>query len=177
MSRTASRVLWAVAGALLVISGVICLLYPEVALATLALYLGFVLLVCGVIDIVIFVKGHKFLYGAGWFLVDGILTVVISLFLLFNNAFTMLTLPFLFGMWLLMSGISKAVNSFDLKALGVSGWGWFLAFGIVIAALGFLSFINPVAGALTLGSTVGFVLILQGIGSILRAAFSGRLRM
>ena len=129
MSRTASRVLWAVAGALLVISGVICLLYPEVALATLALYLGFVLLVCGVIDIVIFVKGHKFLYGAGWFLVDGILTVVISLFLLFNNAFTMLTLPFLFGMWLLMSGISKAVNSFDLKALGVSGWGWFLAFG------------------------------------------------
>ena len=37
--------------------------------------------------------------------------------LLFNQAFTMLSLPFIFGMWLLFSGINQFVNSFELQSL------------------------------------------------------------
>ena len=174
MSKSVSRILWIIAGALLVVCGVICLIRPSVALVTIGLYLGLTMLVSGIINIVIFVKGHDHMYGSGWFLVEGILAVVFAFFVLFNQSFTMLTLPFIFGMWLLFSGISKVVNSFDLKAFGVPGWGWFLALGILFTIVGAISFMNPVAGALTLGSLIGVILILQGFGSILRALFSGR---
>ena len=174
MSKSFSRILWIAAGILLVLCGVICLIQPSVALITISLYLGVIMLVSGIINIVIFIKGHRHMYGSGWFLVDGILTVVLALFVLFHESFAVLTLPFIFGMWLLFSGISKIVSSFDLKALGVSGWGWFLALGIVFSVVGFVSFMNQVAGAMTLGSIVGLILILQGIGSILRGIFSGR---
>ena len=107
--------------------------------------------------------------------IGGILTVLLSLFLLFHQTFTMLTLPYIFGMWLLFSGISKFVNSFELRRLNVRGWGWFTALGILLALVGFFSFFDPVSELLALSALVGILLIFQGIASILRACFSGRL--
>ena len=112
--------------------------------------------------------------GAGWFLVDGILTVLLSLFIMGNQWFTALTLPLIFGMWLLFSGITKFVNSFDLQRLGVRGWGWFTALGVVLAVVGFMSFLNPLASMVAMAAMVGVFFILQGIASILRGCFSGR---
>lgn len=132
------------------------------------------MLFSGIVDIVIFARGRDRMVGSVWFLVDGILTVLLSLFVLFDQAFTALSLPFIFGMWLLFSGVSKFVNSFDLRRLGVRGWGWFTALGVLLAFGGFFSFLDPVAGALTLSILAGALLILQGLSSILRACFSGR---
>ena len=175
MNQTVSRILWIIAGALLIIAGVICLMNPGTALLTMSLYLGISMLFSGVIDIVIFAKGNRYMAGSGWFLADGILTVLLSLFLLFHQTFTMLTLPYIFGMWLLFSGISKFVNSFELRRLNVRGWGWFTALGILLALVGFFSFFVPVSELLALSALVGILLIFQGIASILRACFSGRL--
>ena len=177
MSKTVSRILWVVAGVLLMAAGVICLAWPGVALTTLAVFFRHrnVDFRCG---------GYRYLCQ-GTYLYARLWLVFwrmgshrdFGAFVLFNQAFTMLTLPFIFGMWLLFSGISKIVNSFDLKMIGVRGWGWFLALGILFVVGGFLSFLDPVAGALTLGAVTGVILILQGIGSILRAFFSGRFLM
>lgn len=177
MNKTVSRVLWGIAGVLLMVCGVVCIANPAVTLSTLSIVLGVVMLLSGIIDIVIFAKGHNAMFGSGWFLVDGILTVLLSVFILFNQAFTTLTIPFIFGMWLLFSGITKFVNSFELQRLGVRGWGWFTALGVLLAVASFLSFLNPVAGAVTLSILVGLLLILQGIASFVRACFSGRFLM
>ena len=156
MSRNVSRVLWVVAGVLLIVAGVLCLASPSLTLSSISLFFGVAMLLSGVVDIVIFAVGNRYMAGAGWFLVDGILTVLLSLFILFNQWFTALTLPFIFGMWLMCSGISKFANSFELRRLGVRGWGWFTALGLILAALG------------------GVFLILQGIASILRGCLSHR---
>ena len=168
MNQTVSRILWAIAGILLIACGIMCLADPGLALASMSLYLALAMLVSGIIDIVIFARGNGNMIGAGWFLADGILTVLLSLFLLFHQAFTLLSLPFIVGMWLLFSGISKFVNSFELKRFGVRGWGWFTAWGI-------FSFLNPIANLFVLSALVGILLILQGITSIVRACFSHRL--
>lgn len=174
MSKTFSRVLWIISGVLLILCGILCLSRPVVALAAISLFLGLSMLFSGIVDIVIFARGRDRMVGSVWFLVDGILTVLLSLFVLFDQAFTALSLPFIFGMWLLFSGVSKFVNSFDLRRLGVRGWGWFTALGVLLAFGGFFSFLDPVAGALTLSILAGALLILQGLSSILRACFSGR---
>ena len=177
MNRIFSRVLWAIVGVCLIIAGIFCIGNPGAALSTMSLFLGLAMLISGIVDIVIFAKGRGVMYGSGWFLVDGILTVILSLFLLFNQTFTTLTLPFIFGMWLLFSGITKFVDSFELKRFGVRGWGWFTALGVILALAGFLSFMDPVLSMLTLSMMLSFMLILQGVSSILRAVFSDRFFM
>ena len=174
MNKTVSRILWVLAGVLLIAAGIVCFARPGAALDGISWLLGFVMLASGVVDIVIFASAHDLMFGSGWFLLDGVLTILLSIFVLCNQWFTVLTLPFILGMWLLFSGVSKFVNSFDLRRLGVRGWGWFTALGVLLAFGGFFSFLDPVAGALTLSILAGALLILQGLSSILRACFSGR---
>ena len=107
--------------------------------------------------------------GSGWLLLDGVLTVILSLFLLFNEWFTMLSLPFLFTLWLLFSGISRFVSAFDLKALGVRKWGWVLAVGIILMIAGFICMMDPWVSITAVGMTVGLVFLLEGISSIVYA--------
>ena len=175
MSKTLSRVLLVIAGVLLVIAGIVCLRNPDVALGSMSLILGFAMLFSGVVDILVFAWAHNYIAGSGWFLLDGIVTVLLSLFVLGNGWFTALTLPFIFGMWLIFSGITKFVNSFDLQRLGVRGWGWFTAIGVLLACAGFFSFLSPIASLVAMTTVVGVFLILQGIVSIMRGCFSGRL--
>ena len=174
MNRTLSRILWIIAGVLLIIAGVLCLASPGVAVESLALWFGLAMLFSGIVDVAVFAAGQSCMAGSGWLLVDGILTILLSLFLLFDQWFTALTLPFLFGMWLMFSGITKFANSFELKRLGIRGGGWFTVLGLVLAAAGFLSFLEPVAGLLALSILVGVFFLLQGIASILRGCFSSR---
>lgn len=90
-------------------------------LSAISLLLGSFLLVSGIIDIMVFARGHNIMYGAGWFLADGILTVIMALFILFNQTFVTLTLPFIFGMWMLFSGITRFVQSFELRRMAGDG--------------------------------------------------------
>ena len=127
MSTKSVRVLNIAAGVLLIAAGVYCLCNQDIAVLSAGLLLGLFMLVSGVIEIAVFAGTSGVLIGSGWLLLDGVLTVIMSLFLLFNQWFTMLSLPFLFTIWLLFSGISRFVSAFDLRALGVRAWGWVLA--------------------------------------------------
>ena len=115
------------------------------------------MLFSGVVDIMIFATAGSSIYGSGWFLVDGILTVLLSIFLLCNQMFTM--------------------NSFDLRRFGVRGWGWVTAFGLLMAAAGFLSFMDPLAAAVTLSVLAGLFLMIQGVVSIAFGCLSVRFWM
>lgn len=82
--------------------------------------LGIFMLAAGITEIVVFAGMSGVLIGSGWLLLDGVLTVIMSLFLLFNQWFTLLSLPFLFTVWLMFSGLSRFVSTFDLHAPGVA---------------------------------------------------------
>lgn len=129
MVSKSMKVLNIIAGVLLIALGVYCLCNQDIAAMTAGLMVGVVMLISGIMEIVVFATTSGLLFGSGWLLLDGMLTVILSLFLLFNQWFTMMSLPFLFTLWLLFSGVSRFVSAFDLRALGVRGWGWLLAIG------------------------------------------------
>ena len=87
------RILNVAAGVLLIAAGIYCLCNQDVALLSAGLLLGIFLLLSGVAEIVVFAATSGVMLGSGWLLLDGILTVIMSLFLLFNQWFTMLSLP------------------------------------------------------------------------------------
>ena len=166
------RILNIVAGILLIAAGIYCLCNEDVAVLSAGLMLGVFMLAAGIAEIVVFAGTSGVLIGSGWLLLDGVLTVIMSLFLLFNQWFTLLSLPFLFTVWLMFSGISRFVSAFDLHALGVRGWGWVLAVGILLMVAGFICMMDPWVSAAAVGVTVGLVFLLEGISAIVCACIS-----
>ena len=166
------RILNIVAGILLIAAGVYCLCNEDVAVLSAGLMLGIFMLAAGIAEIVVFAGTSGVLIGSGWLLLDGVLTVSMSLFLLFNQWFTLLSLPFIFTVWLMFSGISRFVSAFDLHALGVRGWGWVLAVGILLMVAGFICMMDPWVSAAAVGVTVGMVFLLEGISAIVCACIS-----
>ena len=158
-----------IAGVLLIAVGIYCLCNQDIAAMTAGLLLGVFMLLSGIIEIVVFATTSGLMFGSGWLLLDGILTVILSLFLLFNQWFTMMSLPFLFTLWLLFSGISRFVSAFDLRAVGVRGWGWVLGVGIILVVVGFICMMDPWVSVAAIGMTVGLTFLLEGISSIIYA--------
>ncbi len=169
MSTKSLRILNTAAGVLLIAAGIYCLCNQDVAVLSAGFLLGVFLLMAGIAEIVVFAAAGGILLGSGWLLLDGVLTVIMSLFLLFNQWFTLVSLPFLFTLWLLFSGVSQFVSAFDLHALGVRAWGWILAVGIVLTVAGFVCLMDPWVSVAAMGVTVGTVLILEGVSSIVCA--------
>ena len=158
MASKTMRVLNIVSGVLLILIGIYCLCNQDIAAETAGLMVGIFMLASGIIEIVVFAATSRLLIGSGWLLLDGVLTVILSLFLLFNEWFTMLSLPFLFALWLLFSGSSRFVSAFDLKALG-----------IILMIAGFICMMDPWVSITAVGVTVGLVFLLEGISSIIYA--------
>lgn len=174
MDTTLSRVLWIISGVLLTLCGICCIINPGIGAQTLSVFLGLALLVSGIIDIVLFARLHVVLPQPGWILADGIITVLMALFLLGNNWLVTISLPILFGMWLLFTGISRFVGSFDLKKLGVRGWGWFTFLAVLLVVFGILAVIKPVAATMAIGIIIGVSLIVNGIAIIIHGILANR---
>ena len=168
------RVLWIVSGVLLIAAGVLSMWNPRAVARFFTVLFGVVLLLSGLLDIAAFLKCRHAVVGAGWILTDGLLTVLMAVFLLCNQWLAGLAIPVIFCMWVLFSGISSVVRSLDLKLFGVRGWGWFLLLGILQMALGVLLFIQPVVATFAVGILIGSVLVFQGLAAILSGLFSRR---
>ena len=94
MSTKSMRILNVAAGVLLIAAGIYCLCNQDVAVLSAGVLLGVFLLLSGIAEIVVFAAASSVMLGSGWLLLDGVLTVIMSLFLLFNQWFTLLSLPF-----------------------------------------------------------------------------------
>jgi len=169
MSSKPMKILNIISGVLLIAVGIYCLCNQDIAAMTAGLMVGIFMLVSGMIEIIVFAATSGVMFGSGWLLLDGVLTVILSLFLLFNQWFTMMSLPFLFTLWLLFSGISRFVSAFDLRAFGVRGWGWVLAIGVILMIAGFICMMDPWVSVAAIGLTVGLVFLLEGVSSIVYA--------
>ena len=166
MNKKTMRILSVLAGVLLVAAGIYCLCNQDVAVLSAGILLGLFMLCAGVLEIIIFSVGGGLIFGSGWLLLDGVLTVLLSMLLLFNQWFTMVSLPILFTLWLLFSGVSRFVSAFDLRMLGVRSWGWVLALGILLLVLGIVGLLDPVVSTVAFAITVGLVFILEGISIV-----------
>ena len=168
LKNSMTRVLWIIAGILLILSGVTLLLNPEVSLLSMAGMIGFVILLSGIFDLAIYFSFSKSMLGAGWQLLDGILGVIIGFMFLGNNVLVAAVLPYIFGMWILFSGVSKIVSGFDLKKLGFSKWGWIVVLGVLMTGVGVISFCRPVLSAVALSVLLAIGLIAEGVHAIFR---------
>ena len=160
--KTSSKIWLAVAGALLVALGVICICRPAATLFATAWLIGCFTLAAGIAKLVFTFRTQMFLPNSGSRMLSAILEIILGLIFIGNNVFLAVSLPVIFAMWVLIEGVIIAVNSFDYKKVGFPGWWCILLLGIAGTVLGALGLRNPDVTAATLSTLIGLGVITMG---------------
>ena len=148
MRRFLFHGLWLCTGFLFLASGMFCLIYPEITLTSIAIFLGLALVISGINDIISYVNIHRNMTDSGLILMEGIMTILFGLFCLFHHFITAFTIPIIFAIWVIFAGLSRIVSSLDYKQFGFSNWWILLILGILLVILGLICAIHPQIGSI-----------------------------
>lgn len=165
--KKSSKIWLAIAGVLLITLGVLCLCKPAATLFTAAWMIGCFTLVSGIAKMVFTFRTQLFLPNSGSRMLSALFQIILGIIFLANNLFLTVSLPVIFAMWILIEGIIIAINSFDYKKAGFSGWWVLLLLGICGAILGALGLRNPDVSAATLSTLIGLGVIAMGVAYLL----------
>lgn len=155
-----------VSGILFIATGIAIYASPVASYVSLSILFSILMISNGFSQIVFASANSKLLKGWGWILVSGIIDLALGFYLLLYPAVTMVTLPYFVGFWLIFRSFYLMGISFDLKALGVSRWGWLLFGGILMLVLGGVIVYYPAAGVVSIVAFSGSAFIVGGFMNI-----------
>jgi uncharacterized membrane protein HdeD (DUF308 family) len=155
-----------VSGILFIATGIAIYASPAASYVSLSILFSILMISNGFSQIVFASANSKSLRGWGWILVSGIIDLALGTYLLLYPAVTMVSLPYFVGFWLIFRSFSLMGTSFDLQALGVSGWGWLLFGGILMLVLGGVIVYYPAAGVVSIVAFSGSAFIIGGFLNI-----------
>lgn len=166
MSKS-TKIWLAIAGILLIALGIACFRRPVETLLATAWLIGCGTLVTGISKLIFTFKTQAFLPNSGTRMLSAILLIILGMVLLANKFFVTSSLPVIFAVWVIIEGITVAVQSFDYKIVGFGGWWVMLLLGIAGVVLGIAGLRNPVAAAHTLSTLISFGIISLGVAYIM----------
>ncbi len=152
-------------GVIYIIMGLVIAGSPMAATLAIEIFLGFILIVGGIISVV-----GSFFTG-NWkklvlILLSGILYLVVGVMLLKNHMAGVLTLTILLAAFLLVEGFFKIIHSFQMKP--AANWGWLLVSGIASVILGVMIWGEfPQSSAFIIGLLVGIYFLINGISMVM----------
>lgn len=151
-------------GLLLIVAGVAAIFMPAIAALSAALFLGWILLIGGAIEIAYAVQTRT-LGHFGWKLTSGILDFVLGVAVLLLPGAAVASLGLLISAFLFLGGIARIVLS--LRARPMRGWGWILGDGVLSLLLAILISIGwPESSVVIIGIMVGIWLLSAGMWRI-----------
>jgi uncharacterized membrane protein HdeD (DUF308 family) len=151
-------------GLALLVLGVIAILTP-IASTYIATIVSGVLLIAGGILRVIHGFEHRYRPGIGWLVLSSILYIGAGAAVLWAPLLGALSLTLVVGACFVLSALSKAIRSYQVRDSGATGWLLFDA--IISAILGILLLAGlPSTAFVGLGIIVGLDLIIGGITMI-----------
>ncbi len=155
-------------GALVMLLGFLVMASPLVAGISVALMVGVMLVIGGIGQLV-----FAFKTGQGIFaIILGVLTIIIGGYMVSNLNVALAALTLFLAAYLIVSGISETMMSFQARP--VKGWGWALFSGILSVILGIMIWAQaPLSGAWAIGILIGIRLFFSG-WTLLMFGFAAR---
>jgi uncharacterized membrane protein HdeD (DUF308 family) len=147
-------------GALMILGGILALIYPIMSSVAVVLFLGWVLIVSGVVQGISLIDARNVPHF--WLqLVSVVLSIVVGLLLIRNPQQGLLTVTLLLIVFFMVEGFSKVIFSLTIRPF--PNWGWILVSGIIGILLSLFLWANlPVTAIWLLGLLVGIQLISEG---------------
>jgi uncharacterized membrane protein HdeD (DUF308 family) len=148
-----------VLGIVLIILGILAMSAVAVASLATALFVGWLMLIGGVIEIVGSFSARRW-SGVFLHLLSGVLSVIVGLFFLRAPIGAMLALTLLLACLLMVGGLFRIIAALTYR---FSSWGWPLFSGIIDVVLGVMIWQQWPASALwVMGLFLGISLVFRG---------------
>ena len=126
----------------------------------MSVLLGLALLAAGLFEMLPYLLFRGRICGIGGATINGAITLLLGLLVLFNRWITVAAAPVLFSAWILLTGAGTARR-----------WPIFLALGLIQVAAGLAALFQPMAAVRVVGLLAGLQLALRGADALLSALF------
>jgi uncharacterized membrane protein HdeD (DUF308 family) len=164
--------LLALRGTFAILFGVLALVWPGIAVASLVLLFGAYALADGLVDLVlVFARGES----AGhriWLGLQGVVSLAAGVLTFAYPGITALTLLLFIGVWALVTGVLQVYGGIRLRREIEDEW-LLIAGGVLTILFGLFVLVRPGSGALAVVLLIGINAIVFGVDLI---ALSLRLR-
>ena len=162
-------VLFLIEGIVLLILGAIAVVIPPIATLAVTIFLGWLILISGVIGLVTtFWMRHA--PGFWWSLLSAILGIIVGIMLLASPVIGALSLTFVLIAFFLIEGAVTIMFALDHKRELSGQWGWMLVSGIIDLVLAAMILAGlPSTAAWAIGLLVGINMIFGGAALIAMA--------
>lgn len=151
-----------ITGILFIGMGIWVMATPIGAFLTLAWLFSFGFILSGITDITYSITNRNSIKSWGWYLVLGILTLLLGIHLILRPGLTALILCYYIGFWLLFRSIMHIGNAIELKDQEVKNWGWVLILGILGIVFSLILLWNPTLTSIATSFWLGFGFIALG---------------
>lgn len=162
------QISWALAGLALLAAALHVYNVPDNRLTSVASHLGVAMLFAGCVNLVVYYFQKDKIHGSHWLLADGMTSLLLSIFPLFNTVVLAAVIPFFFGIWELFSGIIKFVEATELHEEKIRGWRWFLLIGMFELVSGIGSMVKPIDDYVGMNHVISIILLVQSFGYIFK---------
>ncbi len=136
---------------------------PLSSYVALSIVFSISMLISGILEILFAVSNRKGVPSWGWYIVGGIIDVILGIYLIAYPMVSMEVIPFIIAFWLMFRGFSSTGYSIDLKRYGTRDWGWYMAFGILAIICSLLILWQPAIGALYAVYMISFTFLIIGL--------------
>lgn len=153
-----------IAGILCIVAGICVFAFPIESYVTLAVLFGILMLLTGAAQLIISSTSGNYLMMKGYFIVGGVLDVILGIFLCVYPGVSLFVLPILMGLWMMYHSFIIISFGADMDTFRLSGGGMYTVFGILLLILSIFVLVDPFSvGVATVLFVAGVGLILLGL--------------
>lgn len=156
-----------------VVFGMSLLIKPEMSTSIICFAVGALCLIYSIATLIKYFIGDKKRYYVEPNFILPILLLVFGMVIIFKPAVIISILPVTVGIVMVVSGVIKLQDSFNLKKYSFAKWWTVLIFAFVSVILGIVILINPFGTGLLFTRIVGLFFTIDGLLNIVSSIMMG----
>lgn len=147
-----------IAGLLCLVMGVVVFVFPLESYMTLAILFGVLMLAVGALQLFVASTSGNYLTMRGYFVVGGVLDLILGIFLCLYPSVTLVALPLMMGLWMMYNSFVIIAFGGDMETFRLGGSGLVIVGGVLLLLLSILVLLNPFSAG------IATVIVLAGVG-------------
>lgn len=160
-------------GIILILLGIGAVLVPVVASLAVAIFLGWLFLIGGIVGAVTSLSRPN-APGFWWALLSAVVTIIAGFLLIGWPVAGVVSLTVVLAAYLVLEGIACMAFAFSHRGHMTRGWGWLFTNGVIdLIMAGIIIWLLPVAAFWALGIIIGIDFIFGG-SSLIGMAFAAK---
>ncbi|MBQ8043460.1 MAG: DUF308 domain-containing protein [Clostridia bacterium] len=154
---------------LFLVVGIILVTNPVITLNVVTYVVETILIVWGIITIINYVRveSRHDVFSLGF--VQGVVCILLALFLIVNPNILIIILPVCIGIWMVFGSLSRIQIAIKLNAWGQRTSGWYIFLAVLMFAIGLVIICNPFKTATIIVQALGIGIIAYSVLDIIEA--------